>query len=54
MKKSLYALILLVVLGACSDSKETRLQRYLLQGNEMVKLHELKTKGKIELIDVKE
>ena len=38
MRKVLYWIILAGVAVACSDSKETRLQRYLLQGNEQVAL----------------
>jgi tetratricopeptide (TPR) repeat protein len=34
--RSVACLLLIVQLAACSDSKETRLQRFLLQGNEMV------------------
>jgi uncharacterized protein with beta-barrel porin domain len=38
MRKILYSILFLGMAVACSDTKETRLQRYLLQGNEQVSL----------------
>src|SRR6478752_6221391 len=40
MMRRFYIVVLGLIVACCGDSKETRLQRYLLQGNEAVKLHE--------------